>query len=661
MIATLFLSLGLAAAAPLEDVKPAVDELAAYDAARAKVGRDAGEHVKLALWCESHGLTAERVKHLALAVLTDPTNAKARGLMGLVDFGGKWQRPDAVSEKVKADEKLSARLAEYNARRERMENRVEGHWKLAVWCEEVGLKPEARAHFDTVTRLDPTRDAAWKRLGFKKMGKRWVTDEQVLAEKTEREAQRAADHAWKPLLTKWRAWLHEKGKKDKAEEGLAGLDDPRAVASVWAVFAEGDGAHQARAVQLLGQIDAPGASRALALMAVQGGTSEVRKAATETLRRRDPRDFVDFLISMIGTQLKYQVRAVNGPNAPGELFVEGAKYNLRRVYGPMASQLPPVPSRIFDSSVPFNPYSDQNIALANQPRTNSGAMPGAARPGRTPNPDGQTTTAPNLSVAGAERDIQIAQAITQIGQVTAISQTQLENDVAYVEATNRAMRESNGAILPVLDAVTGKDLGESSEEWKAWWTDQKGYAYQSSTTQDKPTFATLIQSDAPLYVPPQPPHGACFAAGTPVRTIEGPRSIESIKVGDQVLSQNTRTGRLSFTPILAVFHNSPASTLKVKVGEETIVATGIHRFWKAGRGWVMARDLKPGDSLRSIDGTDRVESVETDIVRPVFNLEVADGQSFFVGERGMLVHDNSLVQPETRPFDGAEEVARSEK
>ncbi len=42
---------------------------AAYEAAQAKAGHDAKAHVRLALWCEAHGLGAERMKHLAMAVL----------------------------------------------------------------------------------------------------------------------------------------------------------------------------------------------------------------------------------------------------------------------------------------------------------------------------------------------------------------------------------------------------------------------------------------------------------------------------------------------------------------------------------------------------------------------------------------------------------------
>ncbi|AGA28498.1 Hint domain-containing protein [Singulisphaera acidiphila] len=67
----------------------------------------------------------------------------------------------------------------------------------------------------------------------------------------------------------------------------------------------------------------------------------------------------------------------------------------------------------------------------------------------------------------------------------------------------------------------------------------------------------------------------------------------------------------------------------------------------------MARDLKPGDVVRTIGNTATVSAVEEGPVEPVYNLEVAGGQSFFVGTLGALVHDNSLVQPVARPFDAS--------
>ena len=66
-----------------------------YTSAAGAAGHDPGAQVRLALWCEAHGLSAERAKHLALAVLYDPSNALAHALQGLVSFGGKWSRPEA--------------------------------------------------------------------------------------------------------------------------------------------------------------------------------------------------------------------------------------------------------------------------------------------------------------------------------------------------------------------------------------------------------------------------------------------------------------------------------------------------------------------------------------------------------------------------------------
>src|SRR4051812_24380656 len=82
---------------------PSADLFQEYRKAEAEVGRDADGHVRLALWCEANGLEAERVKHLALAVLNNPSHPTARGLMGLVAYRDRWQPPEAVAARVAAD------------------------------------------------------------------------------------------------------------------------------------------------------------------------------------------------------------------------------------------------------------------------------------------------------------------------------------------------------------------------------------------------------------------------------------------------------------------------------------------------------------------------------------------------------------------------------
>ena len=52
-------------------------------------------------------------------------------------------------------------------------------------------------------RLDPARDAAWRHLGYKKQGTRWIKPDQAAAEKQEAEKQKLADKYWKPVLAKF--------------------------------------------------------------------------------------------------------------------------------------------------------------------------------------------------------------------------------------------------------------------------------------------------------------------------------------------------------------------------------------------------------------------------------------------------------------------------
>jgi hypothetical protein len=102
--------------------------------------------------------------------------------------------------------------------------------------------------------------------------------------------------------------------------------------------------------------------------------------------------------------------------------------------------------------------------------------------------------------------------------------------------------------------------------------------------------------------------------------------------------------------------NKPDRLIEINLGTEVIRATEIHRFWKAGQGWVAARDLEPGDTLRSLGGVATVKSITRGQIQPVFNLKVMQAQSFFVGRRGTLVHDNSPDGAVAQPFDVVAEL-----
>jgi tetratricopeptide (TPR) repeat protein len=609
--------------------KPAIET---YQAARARAGKNAADHVRLALWCEAHGLSAERIKHLALAVLYDPSNALARGLLGMVAYHGKWLRPEVVGRQIQNDPAYQALIREYLDRRARTAGKAHAQLRLAAWCGENGLEEQAQAHYGEVIRLDPSRESAWRHLGYRRQGHRWVKPEDASAEKLEADRQKLADKQWKLKLEKLRESVLSKdaARRARAEPELAELTDPRAVPMIWALFGCGSERLQIVAVRMLGQIDSPSASIALAALAVINRSADVRVRATETLARRDPRDVVGRLIGLIRQPIKYHVRPSNGPGSTGVLFVEGERFNVQRIYETWAIDPSLFSARFFTTSVPFDPFSAQNLAMA-------GLAPNALTP------SGPMSSA---HAAAARRDLEIAARIEDIRESNQIVEQRLAMDVQALEATNAEIREVNQRVVPLLKTITGQDMGVEPGKWRAWWTDQLGYVYQSSTAETKPTYTEFI-----IAPPPGSLHSSCFAAGTSVQTVDGPRAIESIRVGDRVLSQNTSTGLLSFQPVMVLHRNERAPTLRIAVGDETIVATGIHRFWKAGKGWTMARELKPGDRLRIVGGVTEVRSVENDKAQPVYNLDIAGNRDFFVGTKGLLAHDFSLVQPVPEQFD----------
>jgi hypothetical protein len=675
----------------------------AYNSATAQAGRSADAHVRLALWCEKNGLTSERMKHLALAILYDPSHTLARTLLGLVSYESEWKSPDQVAREVEDDPGRKAKVAEYLERRAKVRDRADDLWKLAMWCEQNGLLQQATAHFYQVLQHDPTRDAAWKHLGYKKISGRWDKPERLAAARAAAELQHKANKHWAPLLEKLRGALasRDKARRSDAEKALASVSDPRAVPSIWSVFVLGGHQPQKIGVTLLGQIDSPGSSRALALVALMSQSADVRRSAIEMLRNRDARDYASVLIAFFRDPIKYDVKAVSGPGSRGELVVKSNSGNVKRLYTPLVAPslaLLPSDSVTYDANgLPvvvrqLGGFESGWMPLGTRDLKAVGGILGLASSGAAPqmatllkqagvssalsHKIGSTAAnaAPVLNLGGErggeiyasalinqQMDIPIGQMMLDAQMSARIAQQQLAGDVQAIDAYNAPILATNERIQQVLTQTTGASLGPDRTSWEKWLVDLSGYAYSAPRSYDEQP--TIVEQVPLSYQPQATPvvvnqvvgaaviQHSCFGAGTPVRTLDGFRPIEKLRAGDQVLTADLKTGALRFQPLLVVYHNPPNSTFRVELDGESIVATGIHRLWKAGTGWVMTRDLKPGDSLRTVGGLAVVKSVEKERVQPVFNLQVAEGESFFVGHAGVLAHDNSMVNPTPIPFD----------
>ncbi len=544
--------------------------------------------------------------------------SRSAGLLGLIPGEKGLLSPLELVKLEAEDARLVATRSEYARRRGLATDGPRDQVRLADWCEAVGLREEAVAHLTAASRQRPEDAGLHERLGERKHRGIWKTEAMIAAESADLKAQSEADDRWAPRLQTWHDALIDPTRRPEAIRGLETVRDPRAVPAVRWSFGDAEAWEQSWAARILGRIDAPKATQELAKLAVFGFEEKVRASALDRIADRDPRTFVGLLINWLREPIRFQAEGPTTSGSDAVLRVEGDRAIIERHYEPF--ELAPGSGRkaVDDRMGPFR------ASLA--------------------------PTAVSRSAEASRRAV-----VEREGR-----------DVGTLRRINATIERTNARVEAALVRVTGEDLGRSPEPWTIWWTAELGYAYQSPPPPEpKPyvsesvpiaiTAPTPPPLPLPVYVPPLvwtgPVRHSCFAAGISVLSRVGPRPIEELKVGDQVLSQDPATGSIDFRPILAVFHNKPTRTLRVAIGPETIRATPIHRFWVAGRGWVMARDLKPGDPIRSVGSTVAVTSVAADEVRPVYNLEVAGGHSFFVGGGHFLVHDNSLVAPTDRAFD----------
>jgi RHS repeat-associated protein len=144
------------------------------------------------------------------------------------------------------------------------------------------------------------------------------------------------------------------------------------------------------------------------------------------------------------------------------------------------------------------------------------------------------------------------------------------------------------------------------------------------------------------------------------------KPINALQVGDEVLAHSERVDkgdqllgdqRLSYEKITDVFTSNKLQTfvhITLNNGE-TVTATENHPF-KTIEGWRDAIMLKKGGKLllKGGDGEDLDKTaLITDIrneqkMLPVFNIEVANAHTFFVGTDGKLAH-NGVVYCRTAP------------
>ena len=196
---------------------------------------------------------------------------------------------------------------EYRRKSRAMHDTVEAHRELAEWCRARKLLDEADHHLARVAALDPDDEEVRRSLGYQRVGNRWLTSDQVMAERgmifydgkfrtrqdaalREREKkQSTVDVDWFQQIRQWRGQLDNRRAERVAEAQahLLAISDPQAAPALIRVMEdEEEEAIFDLFLRVLSQLDHPASLQHLVGYALDPGIrAEVRAQSRDYIVR----------------------------------------------------------------------------------------------------------------------------------------------------------------------------------------------------------------------------------------------------------------------------------------------------------------------------------------------------------------------------------------
>ena len=157
--------------------------------------------------------------------------------------------------------------------------------------------------------------------------------------------------------------------------------------------------------------------------------------------------------------------------------------------------------------------------------------------------------------------------------------------------------------------------------------------------------------------------GVCFIKGTPVKAENGDIPIEQITAGVLVYANDPETGETALKEVVRTFVNEASELVHITVNGEEIICTNEHPFYSPVKGWIAACKLRAGDILVMLNGERVVvEQVQHELLESpvtVYNFEVEEFHTYYVGDSGVLVHNDCDLKP-TSPGQMQKQVERNQ-
>jgi hypothetical protein len=210
-----------------------------------------------------------------------------------------------ISKKQVADiVRQSEHQAEYDKRSRALPDTVAAHRSMADWCREHQLSEHTDHHLKRIIELDPNDEAARTSLGYQKHQGKWLTRDEIMAERgmyyydgayrtaqdialRKRESQTtSAEVDWLRQLKLWRGWLDSRNElrvEDAQTNLMATIDPLAATAVVRMINAEEDEDLRHMWMEILSQIQHPASMRKLVDLSIVEPDRDTRLQCVEYL------------------------------------------------------------------------------------------------------------------------------------------------------------------------------------------------------------------------------------------------------------------------------------------------------------------------------------------------------------------------------------------
>lgn len=512
----------------------------------------------------------------------------------------------------------------YRQQRDQKQDNFRDNLFLADGCHAHKLYNEERAHLVRVLLHDYSFHEAHQRLGHVSVDRIWITPREL--ELGLREAQRTTINLkiWSEQVQQLHHRLSQtKPGSDAEEEVLFALQQIRTPDAIPALerFLASQGPRETVIYQdWLATIDSHEAAEALARQSIIHESAELRVRAADLLKERRYESYVPYLMTGLTTE-STRYRMVIEPLLPSPFSPLVRRVSRQRVISTADSEL----------------VINEGISILRQVYDLGYATPSA--PGTIPI-DSPGIIRPRVQTRGP------ITAIEQVPQFQQFASTYFADVVLAdygQESLDKLQQVRTDRIRRTLTTTTDEEF-KDEEECFEWWRKHNEIVLAAGKLQIQDSY-----DDGLWYVDSRQvqrvqrtiqPTGSCFVAGTPVETEHGSRPIEEIQVGDCVLAQDVETGELAFRPVFDRPKREDAPTVIIKAGSDELQCSLGHPFWISGHGWRMAKELEPGMLLTTLNGTQvKIDEIVPQMEQTVYNLIVADFNTYFAGKQRFLTHD----------------------